>query len=669
MSSEDITINGNAYDPETVTQGIQVLSANARGLTPETGSGLGGADVTSDGSINRWAGQQYGGSRDIYQVLGYPDLDDNTALERYRQRYNRQDIAERVVDIFPEETWKKPPEIIDEADDDTEFERLANSLIQTELTNYWRRLDRAQRLGEYGVMMIGFDDGQPLEEPVNNVSGPDDISFYNIFPQEQVENWQAGKDLEQGQDESDPSHPRYNKPVYYTLDFGDIDADSTDDDFKQVHWTRVIHVAEGSLETDLKGRPALKPIFNRLMDREKVIGASAEMFYTGADRKIIANVTEDFALPQYEDSAERQNFKEDLSRLINDLQQTMVGTGMDFEVLGGQEVDPSGVVDQIDASIAANTGIPKNKLQGNEMGERSTAQDRLNWFDTIQSRQTNLGLPKFVRQTIDRLIRFGGLPDPVGEDYNARFPDLFEQTESDKTENQNRRASMLQASGLGMTLSTEQKLDFIQDGPEAVEMDDQPPELPVNEEHPDVQDAFHSFNQTDVSENQRYSEGDVVDTPDGLGVVSEIRTEDFDGTEGEIEASEDSPVYVVATEDEDSPVGFFTASELSASEFPEIDAENPEGDLAENTAATLDRLLGLLSRNQEGFFEWPESWVESDTPARVIALRAWANMGGRHGGGSPGVGCTSTMRGKIADPDRFCADFKDRILGWEGWRQ
>lgn len=158
----------------------------------------------------------------------------------------------------------------------------------------------------------------------------------------------------------------------------------------------------------------------------------------------------------------------------------------------------------------------------------------------------------------------------------------------------------------------------------------------------------------------RYSEGDVVDTPDGLGVVSEIRTEEFEGPDGDVEASEDSPAYVVALESEDKTVGVYTASDLEESEFPEMDVENPEEDIAEQSA-------NCLSANQEGFFEWPESWVESETPARLIALRAWANMGGRHGGGSPG-GCTSTMRGEIASPDRFCADLKDRILGWEGWR-
>jgi len=44
-----------------------------------------------------------------------------------------------------------------------------------------------------------------------------------------------------------------------------------------------------------------------------------------------------------------------------------------------------------------------------------------------------------------------------------------------------------------------------------------------------------------IVSNARYSEGDVVDTPDGRGVVIEVRTEDFEGPDGDVEASEDSP--------------------------------------------------------------------------------------------------------------------------------
>lgn len=499
MSSERITINGSEYDPEVVSAGVSLfrgaMGQNARGINPTGSGGLGGADVTSDATITRWLGQQYGGDRDVHKVLGYPDLDDETALERYRARYEYQDIAARIVDVFPEETWRNPPEVVDETEGDSEFERVTNRLLAGGLTREFRRLDKAQRLGEYGLMVIGFDDGQPLDQPVDDsaISSLDDVSFYNIFTQENVEDWELGKHSDQF--EIEPTDERYNKPVRYYIDFGDVDAENQDDDFKWVHWSRVIHVAEGALETDLKGEPALKKIFYRLIDREKVIGASAEMFWSGADEKIIANVSDDFALQQYDDQGQREDFKEQLESLLHDMQKYIVSSGMEYEVIGGQEVDPSGVVDTIDSAIASAVGMPKNKLMGNETGERSTTMDRNNWFDNISSRQTNLAEPQFVRQTIDRFLGFDILPSPADGDYGVTFPDLFEQTEGDIAETQSTRANMLQASGLAMTLSSEQKLAFIQDGPEAVDMDSEVQELPVNEDDSRVQEAFHSFNQ------------------------------------------------------------------------------------------------------------------------------------------------------------------------------
>lgn len=164
----------------------------------------------------------------------------------------------------------------------------------------------------------------------------------------------------------------------------------------------------------------------------------------------------------------------------------------------------------------------------------------------------------------------------------------------------------------------------------------------------------------DVEALADFSEGDAVDTPDGFGVVSEIRDSEFEGPDGETwDPDEDNPVYVVALED---GAAVFEEDDLEDGELPEVDVENPESDL-EALFDLADAVEGDAEALQDGHFSWPESWQESDTPARVIALRAWAAMGGRH------TGCVREMRGNISRPNAFCADFKDRILGWEGWRQ
>ena len=151
----------------------------------------------------------------------------------------------------------------------------------------------------------------------------------------------------------------------------------------------------------------------------------------------------------------------------------------------------------------------------------------------------------------------------------------------------------------------------------------------------------------------QYSEGDVVQSPQGLGVISGVFTSSFD----DVEASDNSPTYAVALQDERVGSEFYKASQLSSAEFPEIDVENPVED--------VEALLNI-DHAVEGDYEaldWtnPESWRESATPARLIALKAWADMNGQFDCG--GACCMGDLR-----DEELCASLKDFILGTEEWR-
>lgn len=152
----------------------------------------------------------------------------------------------------------------------------------------------------------------------------------------------------------------------------------------------------------------------------------------------------------------------------------------------------------------------------------------------------------------------------------------------------------------------------------------------------------------------RYSEGDEVDTPEGVGVVVEIRTEDFEGPDGDVEASEDSPAYVVGTQDGAS---VFRASDLEETTI-DADVDNPEQELAGEETANV-----TANQDTGRTFDYPPSWRKSETPNRLILLKAWAGLGGRH------TSCVRELRGEVVSPNRLCASMKDAVLQWEGWRQ
>lgn len=161
----------------------------------------------------------------------------------------------------------------------------------------------------------------------------------------------------------------------------------------------------------------------------------------------------------------------------------------------------------------------------------------------------------------------------------------------------------------------------------------------------------------DQLEAATFSEGDEVDTPAGMGVVVEIRTENFTGPSGdEVEASDDNPAYVVGVME---GARVYREDELEDGTI-EVDLDNPEADLKEAAAS-----MALEGQHPDtGLrFDFPPSWRKSETPSRLILLKTWARLGGRF------TSCRRKMAGDVALPARFCASMKDRVLEWEGWRQ
>jgi len=188
---------------------------------------------------------------------------------------------------------------------------------------------------------------------------------------------------------------------------------------------------------------------------------------------------------------------------------------------------------------------------------------------------------------------------------------------------------------------------------------------PPDEASAAVREAFEEFSDADLA--NRYQEGDIVSTPDrGVGVIAGAVAEDQEAPDDsdlpDIEASPDSPTYVVVTEDEsDRGMGLYKASDLDATEIEtDVDALDSTREMAQ--AAALSELAPDDSEVAELDFTMPESWRESDTPSRVIALKAYSGMGGSFDG------CVREMRGNVASPDRFCGAFLDEVLGYEAWR-
>ena len=364
-------------------------------------------------------GVQYGGDRDIYQVLGY---DSDPTFSHFYAQYLRQDIAAAIIDRPVLATWRGPVDLFESDDDeDTPLEKEYKELSKRlKLKSVFSRVDRLTGLGEYSVLFLGFSDVQNRDRLKEEVDASSNLQLLYIRPLSQpnatIATW-----------ENDPTNERYGLPNTYTLTIGAPGTDATETLI--VHHTRIIHIAENCLEGQLTGIPRLKCVYNRLKDLEKLTGGSAEMFWRGARPGYQGNIDPDVGM----DAEEKEKLREQLDEYDHNLRRFLMASGVDIKSLESQVADPSNHVDVQIQMISAATGIPKRILTGSERGELASTEDRDNWLEMIKSRREEFAEPLILYPFVDRLIEYGVLPE-AAEKYSIGWRDLWSVSDKDKAD-------------------------------------------------------------------------------------------------------------------------------------------------------------------------------------------------------------------------------------------
>jgi len=371
----------------------------------------------------------YDGERDLHETLGY---DDALEVEQFWNLYTRADIAKAIIDKPVEATWTdgftihsaeydKPPERGVGGIHDA-FESVKRNVgLHSKLVN----ADIVSRIGRYGVLVLMLNDGRALDQPLGDATELKDVQ---PLSERSIVDYSLGEN---------PTNERYNLPVEWELDFTD-----DDDGGKTVHWSRVVHIAEQQREHPVYGIPALEPVYNRVMDWQKLIGGAAEMFWRGADRKLVANLDPDAGRLDDED-----DMKEQVEEMRHGLRDTVYGRGLSIDALGGNDVDPTGVKNAILDAISSETGIPKRILIGSERGELASTQDRANFYGNIADRRAKHANGDILRPFVDRLQKATIVPE--GE-YRIFWPEVHELGKAERAEIQASRAQAIkQLDGVG----------------------------------------------------------------------------------------------------------------------------------------------------------------------------------------------------------------------------
>jgi hypothetical protein len=379
--------------------------------------------------------------RNIDNEAGYPE---SISIDDYVQMYRRQDIAQRVVTLEPEESWSEYPDVY-ETDEgrETAFEKAISSfVVETSLHEYLAKVDTVSGIGQYALLFIGLDDGQKFNTPAPGFTedGPAEtpgaakVLYYRVFDQSSARISEY---------ERDRKNPRYGQPKVYELDFQDT-VDSTLDtnatpvtDTLKVHWSRVIHVADTRGTTsEIFGFPRMEPVFNRLFDVRKINVASGEAYWKGGFPGYAFEVD-----PQNGELSEedRESIKDEIYKYENGMSRYFAGVGVQVKPLTPTLVSPQPFIDNALRMIAAAKGYPITKLVGNYGGNQTNAQDEDAWRKKIAQRRELFVTPKIIRATINRIQQLGALPPTksVGgksRPYIVKWKPLAEMTEAEKAE-------------------------------------------------------------------------------------------------------------------------------------------------------------------------------------------------------------------------------------------
>ena len=350
------------------------------------------------------AGLQFEGKRDLYSVYGYKK---QLVTDDFLARFLRQDIAKRIVKAYPDATWRKPPKI----DGGSRFNKSWEEFVKKfQVWAVLHKLDMLSGIGRFGILLMGFNDTGRLDQPVGE--GNKELLYLQPYSERST----IIKTLN-----VDPKDPRYALPEMYEIQasapsiFGAVGQNTgvlaAQLKAMNVHFSRIIHVAEETLEDNILGCPRLETVYNLLDDLAKVVGGSAEMYWLNTNRGTQVNVDKEMDL----DADDAKALEDEMTEWQHELRRIVRTRGVEMKPLGASVTDPANVFDMLVTLVSATTGIPKRILLGSEAGQLASDQDRANWADRISVRQTTYAEPKILLPFINTMVEAGVIGKPASE--------------------------------------------------------------------------------------------------------------------------------------------------------------------------------------------------------------------------------------------------------------
>lgn len=320
-------------------------------------------------------GQSPDGNRDYNAIYGYPAT---LTYDLNRMMYDRSGLAQRLIRSPANSCWREKPKIM--VDDTEILEDEMEILVNIGLLKALERADTLNRLGEYGVLVVRVPDNEDLgkEQGTSSAENLNRVKF-SPFPgtNAAINKWSVKSD-------------KFGEPENYQVQNRDASTLFTGKPVSvtAVNASRVVHLAEGALESEWTGLAALDGLYNAVLNVDKVLGASAEAFFQNVQKLLVlsdkAGFDDDLT------DVEKTTLKEQMDDFINNFRKFIKVTGMDVTPIQPAIASPKDTYEVSMNYIAGASGFPLRMLTGEGAGQLSGSEDRASWNTTINQRQNDL---------------------------------------------------------------------------------------------------------------------------------------------------------------------------------------------------------------------------------------------------------------------------------------
>lgn len=315
------------------------------------------------------------GMRDINKVFGY---NTNLHFADYYAMWRRGGLAARIVNGFARSCWRDGIKII--RGDDEVFEKELKILNKHgKLIKRLEQADVLNRIGSFSVLFVGVPDGLNMDQPLGT-SNPNRLHevYFRPYAEDGVNilEW-----------ETDAFSPRFGLPLKYQLETANRGENDTQTIVNSivVHWSRIIHLAEGALDTDLEGVSSIEAVFNTLEDMVKVAGGSAEAYFRNA-RNRFSMETDPKSTAGFT-AEEKRQLEEEAQLFQNEWQDFIRAGGVKINALNIPHASPADSFMVQLKILAGTTGYPIRILTGEGAGQLAGNEDKESYNQIVQDRR------------------------------------------------------------------------------------------------------------------------------------------------------------------------------------------------------------------------------------------------------------------------------------------